>query len=87
MRRVVERDTYISADPKTTKALTYDMLRNIRESIDEMNEAYSAHLGSCDSRFKVLENRRKKDTAIASGSGVIGGFIAVATTWIKNFFT
>lgn len=87
MKRGVSRDTYVNADQKTNRGLTFDMLDSIQASLEEMKNAHIEHMKVCNGRFKVIEGRRKKDTAIASGSGVIGGFLAVASTWIKSFFT
>lgn len=87
MSHGITKDTYVNADSKTTKALTYDMLNDIGKSIEDMKKVHVEHLEVCNKRFKGLESRRKKDTVIASGSGVIGGFLAVTSTWIKNLFT
>ena len=86
MSHGVKRDTYINADPDTTKALTYDMLDHIAGKVDEIKTIYEGHLGACDIRFKKLENKKKRDTAISAISGGIGGFLAIATKWVKDLF-
>lgn len=84
MSHDVEKDTFINADEKTTKMLTYDMLKGIRESVERIVIVHDTHLEICRVRFDKIEKRKKTDRAISAGSGFLGGFAAVVTTWLKN---
>jgi|WetSurMetagenome_2_1015567.scaffolds.fasta_scaffold103450_3 hypothetical protein len=82
----IERETYVNADAETYRGLTYDLFNGIHNKIDESCKTHLKHLTICDVRFSKLEKRKRFDTAISSITGFFGGFIAVATTWIKGIF-
>jgi hypothetical protein len=86
MSNGVERLTYIEADAKTTKALTYDMLSSLYDKLEELTEYQSVQVSKCDARMKILESRKRKNTAIAASSGFVGGFTAMAVYYVKNLF-
>lgn len=85
MSHGVEKTTYVEADEKTTKALTFDLLNSLDEKMEDLTKCYHEHLGICDRRFKSLELKKKRDTAIASASGFGGGFVAMAVHYIKSW--
>lgn len=87
MSQPIDKDTYVEADEKTTKALTFDLLTNIHNKVDELKDCYHKHLGICEDRFKKIEDGKKRDTAVAAASGVAGGFLAVVANYVKNLFT
>ena len=80
----IKKETYVGADEKTTKELTFDLLNNLSEEIKSTNEFHVEHIKACGSRFKKIENRKKRNTAISVASGFGGGFTAVAMTWLKK---
>ena len=65
----IDRDTYVHADTETRHALTYDMLMGLHTKFD-------TQLQNCEKRFCKLENNKRKNTAIASASGFVGGIVA-----------
>ncbi len=73
----VEKETFVDADEKTTKALTYDMLNGLHEL---MNGQFSV----CDKRFKILEGRKRRNILIASSSGVFGGVLTSIGYYVKT---
>lgn len=83
MSHGVKKETYVDADEKTARALTYDMMDAIFHKIDEIKECYSDHKVICNSRFGKMEKRKKIDTGVAVASGFGGGFVAVL---IKKIF-
>lgn len=80
----IQKSTYIDANEETTKALTYDILYGIYKKLEELTSSYHSHLSMCDKRFKGLEDNKKKDTINSSMFGFLGGFVAVAATWLKD---
>ena len=87
MSHGIKKETYVEADEKTTKALTFDLLNKVYEKVEEAEKRHVEHLGNCDNRFKVLENKKKKDTAVAAASGFGGGFTAVALNWFRTWLS
>ena len=85
MSHGVKKSTYIDADEKTTKALTYDMLSNLYDKLEELVTCQRSQVMKCDRRMKGLEDRKKKDAAIAASGGFIGGFVAVLIYYIKQW--
>ena len=65
----ISRDTYMNSDPQTGRALTYDMLSEIRTIQLSIVE-------SSNSRISKLEKKKIFDTSVSAVSGIIGGFIA-----------
>ena len=45
-------------------------------------KTFTSQAESCDKRFCKLESRKKVNTAIASGSGFLGGFMAFFAKWL-----
>lgn len=79
MSHGISKETYLTADPGTTKSLTYDMMNHIATKVDEIAEDH-------DVRLKKLESRKRRDTVKASFSGFAGGFFAMIVLYVKNFF-
>lgn len=79
----IEKSTFVEADPETTKALTYDLIKGLYEKMDNLNKCYHDHIGICDGRFKELETHKMKNATKASAFGFIGGFFAVIVYWFK----
>lgn len=86
MSHGIKKETYVNADEKTTKALTFDLLNKLYEMAEERTKQHVEHLEICRTRFKKLESNKKKNVAIASASGAAGGFIAVASYYIDKLF-
>jgi hypothetical protein len=87
MSHGVKKSTFIEADEKTTKALTYDMLSNLYDKLDELIICQKTQANLCDERFKSLESRKRKDATIASAGGIFGGFVAVVAYYIKQWLS
>ncbi len=83
----IDKDTYVEADEKTTKALTFDLLVNLHEKVDELKECYYKHLGVCEDRFKKIEDSKKGDRTLSAATGVGGGFLAMVAYYIKDWIT
>ncbi len=66
----VEKDTFIDADDKTYRSLEYDMLKHIWKSTRGQDE-----------RIKKLESRKRMDTTVAAGTGILGGAMALMGKW------
>ncbi len=93
----IKKETYVNADEKTTKSMTFDLLEQLGKQMDETQEFHVEHLKGCGHRFKDIEDnaveaekkadkRAKRDTAAGVAFGFIGGYTAVATTWLKKTF-
>lgn len=87
MSHGIKKETYVDADEKTTKALTFDLLDNLYRQMDKMTNGHDSHVEVCSVRFTKIERKRKKDTAIASASGFGGGFVAMSAYYIKEWLT
>ena len=74
----VKKETYINADPKTSKALTFDML-------DKMYSLLEDQIKKCDKRFVSLEGEKPKNSKVAAISGLIGGIVTVIGYQIKDW--
>jgi len=48
-------------------------------------QTFNSYRDECDGRFRKLENRKRIDTALSSGSGLLGGFLAIIASklWFK----
>ncbi len=86
MSHGIKKETYVEADEKTTKSLTYDLLDNLYVEMKQTNEFHVDHMKNCGTRFATIENRKKKDTAIAAASGTVGGSITIIGLWFKKTF-
>lgn len=82
----VQKQTYVDADEKTARALTYDIFKALFNKMDEYKDCHIEHVKLCNARFLTLENRKKKDTAISSASGFVGGFTAIAVNYLRKLF-
>lgn len=87
MSHEVERSTYIDADERTTKALTYDMLTNLYRKLSDLIECQEKQITTCTKRFETLETRKRKDSAIAASGGILGGFVAMTMAYIKQWLS
>ena len=68
----IQKETYVHADEKTFRGLTYDILDSINSNVCTK---YNEH----EVRIEKLEKRRRRDTGTSAGTGVLGGFLAVLT--------
>ena len=82
----IKKETYVGADEKTTKELTFDLLEHLRAKLDETTAFQAKQIETCDKRFKGIENKKKKDTAVSAVSGFGGGGVAVLLIWLKSKF-
>jgi hypothetical protein len=87
MNQMIEKDTYVDADEKTTKALTFDLLNNIHDKVSELASCYHKHLGTCEDRFKKIEDRKRHDTTVSAVTGIGGGFLAMMSYYIKQWLS
>jgi len=82
MTQSVTKETFVDADEKTTKALTYDLITGICNKIDKMHDCQVAQVQKCSTRMGKMEKKRasdrRKDTAVSASSGFFGG----ATIWL-----
>ena len=58
----------------------------IFKNTERLIEMFEAHLGVCEKRFTKIEDRKGKDTAYASGTGLIGGAIAYILSKVSGVF-
>jgi len=76
----IRKETYVNADDKTQAALTFDMLDNISNSINNLNTRFETQVCSCTEKIssidKKVDKRKLTDKGFAGMSGIIGGFIA-----------
>jgi len=80
----IQKDTYVKADEEMLKGMTFDLLVGLHNKIDFLHVCYDDHMGKCEKRFQKLENRKKIDTTLSAGTGIIGGFLAWITSgWLK----
>lgn len=90
MTSSVKKETYIDADEKTTKALTFDILSNIDEKLDSLKVCHEKHIEVCKKRFVKIEDDvkdgRKKDAKSSSIFGFLGGFVAMVLYYLKTLF-
>jgi thymidine phosphorylase len=87
MSHGIKKSTFIEADEQTTKALTYDMLDNLYEKLDELVTCQKTQSELCNCRFKKLESKKHFDTFAASTSGFLGGMVAMAAYYIKQWLS
>ncbi len=83
MSHGIQKKTYVEADEKTTKALTFDMLDNLHDAVNSIRRCHEEHLARCDGRFIKLENKDKRNNLIATG---IGGALVVGFQWVRELF-
>jgi len=72
----IEKQTYVDADERTTKALTYDLFVALHREVIDLNTKVDKEVNGCSKRVSKLEKRKKFDTGMSAVSGGIGGFIA-----------
>jgi hypothetical protein len=80
----IKKETYVHADPDTTKALTFDLLDDLREKMSIIIENSNNQVKACEGRFKKLENNKKRNTSIASFFGFLGGMAGIFILWLKE---
>jgi hypothetical protein len=73
----IEKQTYVDADEKTTKALTYDLFVSLHKEVGDLSKRVDKEIDGCSERVSKIEKRKKFDTSISAVSGAIGGFIAI----------
>jgi hypothetical protein len=91
MTESIKKETYVEADAKTTKALTFDMMHAMFEKIDCMIDTQEKQVVKCGTRMGKMEKKRKtdrrKDNAISASSGFVGGGAAIVILYIKQMFS
>jgi hypothetical protein len=80
MSHGIEKETFVNADEKTYRALTFDLL-------DKLYGTFEGHAEEIGDRLRTVENRKKKDTATASLFGFVGGFVAMATYYMRSWLS
>ena len=80
----IEKSTFVNADEKTHRGLTYDMLKGIWDTQCEQISRCNARFQDIDDDIKVLKKRKIVDKSVAAGSGFVGGYLAMITVWIKS---
>lgn len=73
----ITRETFKEADEKTRIDILFDFQKDTSDNIKTIMDLLQQHPTDCDSRFKKLENMKYKNTGIAAGLGLIGGFSAM----------
>jgi len=86
MSHGVKKETFVEADDKTTKSLTFDLLDNLYNKMEETVDLQREQVKTCNSRFTKIENGKKKDTGVAAATGFGGGFVAMAIYYIRSWF-
>ena len=79
----ISRETYMNSDPQTGRALTYDMLSEIRSIQLQIVDGCGSKRSECDIRIKKLEKKKIFDTSVSAITGIVGGMLAVI---LKPFF-
>lgn len=54
----IEKETFVEADEKTTKALTFDLIEHQTQILEHLKICHAEHMTACDNRFKLIENQR-----------------------------
>lgn len=62
----------------------FDVLVYMHSAGYECEEDREARLSTCEKRFTALENRKKFDTGLAGGSGLVGGAIVWFVKWFAE---
>ena len=73
----ITRETFKEADDTTKMDILFDYQKETSGDIKSIINLMQEHPGNCEDRFKKLESRKFKDTFIAGGLGLIGGFSAM----------
>jgi hypothetical protein len=91
MTESIKKETYVEADAKTTKALTFDMMHAMFERIDSMVDTQEKQVVICNTRMGGMERKRKsdrrKDTAVSATSGFFGGAGVMVAYYIKQWLS
>ena len=80
MSHGIDKKTYVEADRQTTKSLTFDLLDSLYKKVD-------CQIDNCNDRFRLLEDKKKKDTIISSLSGFLIGIVAMAAYYVRIFIS
>jgi hypothetical protein len=72
----ITRDTFLKSDEETQKAITFDLLQGIHQTMKEIKHGHDSHMTVCDARFVKLEKRKRWDTTISGITGLMGGIVA-----------
>ena len=86
MSHGIKKETYVDADEKTTKAMTYDLLDNLYTKMDDTAKLQVKQVENCDKRFTTIEKKKRRDTVVSTASGFGGGGVAVLLIWLKSKF-
>ena len=71
----LDKETYMNMSVEEQNWIMFKTYNSDRVDSEE-------HRKHCDDRFCKLEQRKKTDTAIASGSGILAAIGAMFTKWI-----
>jgi hypothetical protein len=56
------------------------------KNTEKIIDLFESHRGICEKRFSKIEGHKKRDTALASGTGIIGGAIAYIVSKVSGVF-
>jgi len=73
----ITKETFKEADINTKMDILFDYQHNTDANVQKLVDLISKRPTGCEERFKKIETKKIKDTAMASGLGFIGGFTAV----------
>jgi hypothetical protein len=77
----ISKDTFEKADTDTRFLIIFDLIvennQMLAEHVTKQDVNCARQAASCGERFLKLENRKKIDSVMSTGAGVLGGFIAI----------
>jgi hypothetical protein len=73
----IAKETFKEAGPETKMDILFDYQKETSFDIKQIKQLMEGHPLNCETRFKMLENRKFKDTIVAGSLGFIGGFSAM----------
>lgn len=74
----IARQTFQDADEKTRFGILFDLQVGTAKDIKDIKRLIQKHPIGCEGRFKKLESRKLKDSALAISAGVITAVGTVA---------
>jgi hypothetical protein len=80
----ITKETFVESSTETKLNILFDYIVVIHQTDVEQDKESKRQRAKCDRRIQKLENRKKIDTGIAAGGGVLGGIGAVVT-YLKLF--
>jgi len=76
----ITKQTFIESDEATTKAMTYDLLHEIYNSVEKFQQCHKDQQQLCEQRFKKIESSWSK---LAGALIVIAALPGVAMLLIR----